>query len=635
LPTYNRLPSAAYIRIQTQHRVRVGIGDPDDAIDHRQTGRAVQALRQADRAEFAAAQAQRAQLVVAAVSHPQHRRRAVERDRLRLLQQRIAARAFDVAEPPCALPDQGRDLPRAQVDAADRRAGLIADVEDLLDDGQRAGADEGRVGAFAVDQIHGAGTGKQLQRALAEIVGPDPVVAGGGDADDVRRRNRDPARLVQRHRARIVDHALVRLARASGAAERIDIAGAEFDPSHRMIAGVGDVKRIALQAEALRVLECRQFHRTIDETGAAAAELAMDPARRRALQYPVVAGIDHIQILLIGGDAHRETQRQIGFAIAAQFDRFEIQRLRHFFGAKLGDLRVEFAHRRIADDAVAHAALSVDQHHGRPCIDAVVLPEHPVGVVGDREVERHALQSLDHPLGVALVIEARQVDRHDMQVLTVPFAQGRKVAEPLLAPGGAGVDEGERGDPPAQLPHAQRLGQIQPFEAGGKFGGGRHIHYLRSIPSLRASVNIPSYRRPAGRQPDDDACRRRIDHRPHLAEVVGIAGVGVGNFGARALPGPFQQKCHPRSGASGRHRPHVAQHAAIGAEQPVEVFEVDGAELARALGADIHPSTGCDRDAAAVRRLTGVPASGTGGIHLHPVQAAAVQMRAQGAFGQG
>ena len=79
-----------------------------------------------------------------------------------------------------------------------------------------------------------------------------------------------------------------------------------------------------------------------------------------------------------------------------------------------------------------------------------MLPQHPIGIVGDRKIERHAVQALQHPLRIALVIETRHMDRDHMQMLAIAFAQGRKVAQPLLAPGGTGVDESQRGDSPAQ-----------------------------------------------------------------------------------------------------------------------------------------------------------------------------------------
>lgn len=76
----------------------------------------------------------------------------------------------------------------------------------------------------------------------------------------------------------------------------------------------------------------------------------------------------------------------------------------------------------------------------------------------------------------AFMVETRHMDGDDVQVFAVAPAQGRQVGQPLLRPRGAGIDEGERGDAAAQLRHAQRPGQIQPFEAVGEFGGGRHIH---------------------------------------------------------------------------------------------------------------------------------------------------------------
>src|SRR5690606_32260469 len=131
-------------------------------------------------------------------------------------------------------------------------------------------------------------TGEQAQLALAQVVGPDPVVAGGGDVHRLG-AERDRARLIQRDGARIGDHAFDRLAGPAGAADRVDVAGAQLDPAHGVVAGVGDVEHVALQADALRAVERGQLHGPVDETRTAAAELAQHAAAVVAFEHAVVA----------------------------------------------------------------------------------------------------------------------------------------------------------------------------------------------------------------------------------------------------------------------------------------------------------------------------------------------------------
>src|SRR3546814_3398650 len=80
----------------------------------------------------------------------------------------------------------------------------------------------------------------------------------------------DASELVRRDGARLGDHAFDRHAGPAGAADRIDVAAAQLDPAHGVVAGVGDVEHVALQADALRAIERGQLHRPVDEAGPAA-----------------------------------------------------------------------------------------------------------------------------------------------------------------------------------------------------------------------------------------------------------------------------------------------------------------------------------------------------------------------------
>src|SRR3546814_2950723 len=105
----------------------------------------------------------------------------------------------------------------------------------------------------------------------------------------------DASELVRRDGARLGDHAFDRHAGPAGAADGVDVAAAQLDPAHGVVAGVGNVEHVALQADALRAIERGQLHRPVDEAGPAAAELAQHAAAVVALEDAVVAAVGHVR----------------------------------------------------------------------------------------------------------------------------------------------------------------------------------------------------------------------------------------------------------------------------------------------------------------------------------------------------
>ena len=226
----------------------------------------------------------------------------------------------------------------------------------------------------------------------------------------------------------------------------------------------------------------------------------------------MVAAVGHVEVLSRHRQADREAQRQHRFAATAQFDRLEVPRLRLGLLLEPGDVGVELAHRRVADQALAHVSFAIDQHHRRPGLDAVVLPQRPVRIVRDREFQLLPAQALRYAARIALVVETRHMHGHHMQAFAVAGAQHGEVVEPLQRPGRARVHESQRTDLAAQLRHAQRLGQVEPFECAGEFrcDDGFHRKTLSfgileaDAGIMRQSVDRPS--RPAVAPP---RCARR------------------------------------------------------------------------------------------------------------------------------
>ena len=171
----------------------------------------------------------------------------------------------------------------------------------------------------------------------------------------------------------------------------------------------------------------------------------------------MVAAVGDVEIVARQRQTHGKPHWQRRLAAAPQAHRIGIEQLRRQLRDQRRHTGIEFAQTAFADDALAHIALAVEQHDRRPGLDAVVLPQRPVAIVGDRKLVLLRMRPLAAAAHLALGIETRHMDRDHLQPLAMPRAQMPQIRQTLLAPGRAQVDERDRTDLAAHLGHAQRV----------------------------------------------------------------------------------------------------------------------------------------------------------------------------------
>src|SRR5690606_41436936 len=141
--------------------------------------------------------------------------------------------------------------------------------------------------------------------------------------------------------------------------------------------GVGDVRDVALDAQAVRAVERRQLHGPVDEARAAAAELAQHAAAQVALEHAVVAAVGHVEVVARDRQADREAQRQHGLTAAAHLDALDVERARRGLGLQPAHRGAALAQVAIAHEALALAAGGVPRDPRGPGLHAVGPPAGP------------------------------------------------------------------------------------------------------------------------------------------------------------------------------------------------------------------------------------------------------------------
>ena len=386
------------------------------------------------------------------------------------------ARTVVGAEGPSALPDQRlHDVP-AQLHRTDRRAGRIAHVQRLQHGGQAGGLREcgHRPAAVTHVQLARAGAGPDLARP--QVVAPDAVVARHRQEHLVV-VDHQGLRLVQRDIARRHHHAFGGLARASVAAQRVHRAGGQVDAAQGVVAGVGDVQRLAHQRQPLGPTERGVVQFAVGQVRRTHAELADHPALMVALQHTVMAGVGHEQAIRRGhqsrGEAQGHPRLRVGLAKGTQV----VVRRRMQAVAQTGDLPLQLGQAFRAHRAMTHVAFAIDQQDGGPGVNAKTLPGHPVGIVRQWQHIAVSPEPLQRGLRLALAVEARDVDGQRLQAAQVTRLQHGQVVEPLRTPGRSAIDERQGDDAPALLVQRGR-GRVQPLQAARQFRSQGHVRHL-------------------------------------------------------------------------------------------------------------------------------------------------------------
>ena len=207
--------------------------------------------------------------------------------------------------------------------------------------------------------------------------------------------------------------------------------------------------------QALGPVERRRVGRAVQETAPSGAEFPQQAAGVIAFQHAVMAAVGDVQVFAVGRDSGRKPQWHGRFGMRPQCKR-ALANDGIDIVQEVVDARLEDATRAGSDDAFGFVPGVVDQHHGRPGLDAILLPGDPCGVLGDGKAVVASRQALHHAATVAFVVEARHVDRQHLQRAGIACLQLRQVVETLQRPGRADIEEDQRADASAERRQLQR-----------------------------------------------------------------------------------------------------------------------------------------------------------------------------------
>ncbi len=405
------------------------------------------------------------------------------------------------AEAPGPQPDQGLHQVATQLKRADRGTQCIGHVQHLLHHGQRGGLGEGRQMATAITLVDGTTAGAPLQGALAQVVAPDAVVAGHRDVQLVV-GNGQADRMVQRDLPRLRDRPFHRRTGSPVATQGVDDAGQQVDTAHRVVAGVGDVQRIALQYQRLRAVECRFGEVAVHEIGGAEAELTQDAAAMAAFENAVMAAVGDVQAFGADRQPLREAQGLARFRM--QFAAATRRRRRCALAQRVQGA-LQFTGRALPDQPLLFAALRVQQHHGRPGGDAEAAPTIPVGIEQHGHAQALTAQQLQCGRGIAFEIKTRHLQHQRLQLAGMARQPLAELGQALRAPGGGRIDEQQRDRPAAQFGQGAG-GGVEPGGELGQVRDGLDVH--DPIMPESASCNSRATARFAASSTSDQTCSK-------------------------------------------------------------------------------------------------------------------------------
>ncbi len=316
--------------------------------------------------------------------------------------------------------------------------------------------------AAAVANFKGTGACARGQRGAAQVITPDPVIAGHGDQHLVV-GDGQTLRVVQRRATGRRQRAFDRLAGTTGAAQGIHLPAAQVDTTQRMVAGIGDIQLITFQRQTLRTPKCRLADTAVDEISIAMPELAQHAPAVRALEHAVVAGIGDIQPVFGRRQTSRKAQCQMRLGLA----------LGHAVQVGVRRRRLAFAQGsqglvQIAGDAhqaLPLAAVGIQQHQRGPGFDTEATPGFPVLVEQDRRTHAVSAQLFKRALRQAFAVETRHLHHDHLEPARAARLPVGKLGQAFCAPHRAGVDERQHQRTPAMLLQGGGPG----IEPGGKF----------------------------------------------------------------------------------------------------------------------------------------------------------------------
>ena len=184
------------------------------------------------------------------------------------------------------------DAPRAQVDGANARRLAVGDVEDAALQAQARGLRERRILPRPIDERLAAISGDRLDGAFAQIDHRDLVRACQRDVELVIAQGQVPGRA-QRGLLRdaLLDERSPPELESPG--EPPQLASLQIGDEDRMGARVRDVERIAVEGDALRIVEGRFRERAFPRAAQPAADGVLHGAVRAQDEHAVVARVAH------------------------------------------------------------------------------------------------------------------------------------------------------------------------------------------------------------------------------------------------------------------------------------------------------------------------------------------------------
>ncbi len=393
-----------------------------------------------------------------------------------MLEQRLFSRAVQIAKVEQAGADQGFDHRLvAEANGADSAGLGVGHVNGVFTQRQAAGLVETGLRQGAVCQGLEAVTREGLQLLLVDQE-PELVRAGHGDEQVMVERQQIPGRAQRRSGGRGGRKAAAAfLARPGDGAHP---AALQIDGAHSVVLGIGHVqhavRHTALESHAARVAEAGLFLSAVLQAGLAAAEdahhLAAGAVRvERDLQDAVVARVGDEQGIL--GCQHlgwvAQHSLRLGGPLGMQAERRAVDgplvRVDYLLDNRSGILGLDLTGFLPYDPAVW-----ADQHHRRPRIDVVLVPNPKIRIVDDRMLDPGPDDRLADILGFMLGRElGRMHPDHHQRVgkLLTELAQLRDIMVAVYS----GIREKlQQNHLAAQIGKLQRLEGVEPLQVRWK-----------------------------------------------------------------------------------------------------------------------------------------------------------------------
>ena len=241
-----------------------------------------------------------------------------------------------------------------------------------------------------------------------------------------------------------------------------------------MVLGVGDIERVALEREPLRLVERGVVEAPVAEAAVATSDHRLHLAVEIGDEDAVVSGVadEEPAAGLVGQDLAGEHERRRGrepLGLEREGPPVDhpsrVELLDH-----LADEVVERLEGKLALVSADDLALGVDEHERRPGARRIGLPDAKVAVIRHRMADVEAEDGRADRLGLPLAREFRRVDADDGELpapLALELPQLRKEMQAVDSAEGPEVEQDQLA---AQVVKRERAPRIEPVGVGQKVG---------------------------------------------------------------------------------------------------------------------------------------------------------------------